>query len=321
MFNGTGSATYMQVTGGPYVVGAWSHRVAVHDASVPSLTLYLHGVQVAQETAASGAYNAKTIGNMAIGSYSNPERNPDGYENSFIGSIDEMAIYGTALSGAQILAHYQNGVDSLRATPSETLVASDSPVGYWRLDEAPNNVAANAGTLGSSAAGFLADTTLVNGPQSPAYAGFEASNSGQAFDGTRSYVELGNAPGMNLSGQGSIEAWVQPGAVQNALAYILGHGANSAISAENGLWLVDSPSDRYQIFSSSSGVDQLAEYVSTPDLGTAGWVPASTDTRRPVPKRFSLTRRHRGRLSLEWGAETAILALERLSHDPPFPTV
>ena len=113
MWNGNSSSTESQnllfnITGGLYTVGAWSHIVAVYDATVPSATLYFNGQQVAQSTTPNGSYYANIAGPMSIGGY------PDGTENPFFGQIDEFAVYGTALSAAQVMAHYQNGTNAAR---------------------------------------------------------------------------------------------------------------------------------------------------------------------------------------------------------------
>src|SRR5207248_5744632 len=133
MFNGTAGnesqTTVFSITGGDYKVGEWSHLVAVYDASVPSATLYLNGQQVAQSTSPNGTYVANTNANLGVGGY------PDGSQNPFIGPMDEVAIYTSALSSAQVLAHYQNGTNSSRATPYSSLITSDGPIEYLRLNE------------------------------------------------------------------------------------------------------------------------------------------------------------------------------------------
>lgn len=268
LFNGSGGTRVFDPQGGSYTVGQWQHMVLVYDASVPSASIYLNGVLAAVDNTATGSYAAKTNGDLALGSYSNPALNDGGYENAFTGLIDEVALYGGALSGAQILAHYQNGINSARSTPYETLIASAAPRGYWRLNEAAYNVAANSGTLGSVADGVSANALITAGPQAPDFAGFEANNRGKTFDGTSSYVELPGVAGMNVSGAATIEAWVKPALVQNFESYILGHGGNEAFVAEDALRI---EGNLYQI-ASYDGVNHKAELDASSDLGTASWV-------------------------------------------------
>jgi hypothetical protein len=59
----------------------------------------------------------------------------------YIGCLDEIAIYDTALSPAQILAHYENGANSPARTQTyPEAIAADSPLAYWRGEEAQPTV-------------------------------------------------------------------------------------------------------------------------------------------------------------------------------------
>src|SRR5439155_3489762 len=100
MFNGDAHNKVFDITGGAYTVGQWCHLVAVYDSSVPSATLYLDGVQVAQSTTPNGTFSPNTSFPLSIGGFS------DGAQNPFVGDIDEVAVYSNALSSAQVLTHY-----------------------------------------------------------------------------------------------------------------------------------------------------------------------------------------------------------------------
>ena len=55
----------------------------------------------------------------------------------YLGCLDEVAVYGAALSAAQIQAHYENGINSpARTTAYPDAILADSPLGYWRGEEA-----------------------------------------------------------------------------------------------------------------------------------------------------------------------------------------
>ncbi|MGB0328610.1 MAG: LamG-like jellyroll fold domain-containing protein, partial [Akkermansiaceae bacterium] len=55
----------------------------------------------------------------------------------YIGCLDEIAVYDTALSAAQIQAHYENGANSPARTVSyPDAIVADSPLAYWRGEEA-----------------------------------------------------------------------------------------------------------------------------------------------------------------------------------------
>jgi hypothetical protein len=98
MYNGNGSALGWDLTGGTSTLNSWSHVVATWNGS--SATLYVNGA-VADSTndpAANGVYNASTSANFIIAATDSG--------SPYAGSVDETAFYGTALTPAQILNHY-----------------------------------------------------------------------------------------------------------------------------------------------------------------------------------------------------------------------
>ncbi len=75
---------------------AWTHLALVRNAG--QITLYVNGAAVAATTF-SGNVNT-SVGMLAIG------RSGANSTNYFNGAVDEVAIYPTALSSSQVLAHY-----------------------------------------------------------------------------------------------------------------------------------------------------------------------------------------------------------------------
>jgi hypothetical protein len=283
MFNGAGSDKLFTLIGGPYTVGTWNHVVAVYNAAVPSCTLYVNGASVASSSSPNGSYAPNPSGPIAIGGL--PQYSNGHWENPFTGSMDEVALYTNALSGAQVLAHYQNGTNALRVTPYSSLVLSDGAAGYWRLGEPARNVATNSGTLGAAANGTYAYVTnninnqvdlvyfsgpnSVAGPQSPAYAGFESTNLGTLMSGSTNYIELLNPAGLNFSGQISLEAWVLPDASQGSESYFLAHGYNDDGTAEDVLRI---ETGNYYVGSYSSVGHSTSIPVPLADLGGGNWI-------------------------------------------------
>ena len=160
----------------PYRIGEWQHVVVVYDpiggnATNSTLTMYINGVATDTNvnTAPAPGY-APVTGNhdpapngqpaMALGNYNNANSSL----NPWFGAADEFAWYSNKLSPEQILAHYQNGTNSARSTPYETLVKSHNPVAYLRLGEvAPTaDIAVNLGDL--RATGDATNTVEVNHP-------------------------------------------------------------------------------------------------------------------------------------------------------------
>jgi hypothetical protein len=276
MFNGNQSQTAFNVTAGPLIIGNWQHLVAVYDASVPSLTVYVNGVPSPAGAPLEGTYAPNSSAPFAIGGF--PPYSNGYYENPFTGAIDEVALYSTNLSAAQVLAHFQNGTNAARSVLYETLIAADHPVAYYRLNEPARNTAANFGSLGAAAegtyaaadfSGYSSQSSLGSGPQAPAFSGFESTNADEDFDGYSGYVELGNPGGLNFGGLVTLEAWVQPSAFPGSEAYILAHGGNDTFLAETALRIEN---NFYQILS-HNGVDHKAQYpIPVEDLGQGQWV-------------------------------------------------
>jgi hypothetical protein len=96
MQNGTRRRAQAPV--GAVVAGQTYHVAGTYDGT--TMRLYLNGVQVAT-TALTGAVTQNT-NTLTIGSW-------DGSSEFLRGSIDEVAVYGTALSAARIAAHNTAG--------------------------------------------------------------------------------------------------------------------------------------------------------------------------------------------------------------------
>ncbi len=139
----------VQAPVGTIVAGAKHHVVGTYDGS--ALRLYVNGVQVAS-TAVIGAAD-QTIGGMRIGSW-------DGTQEFFNGTIDEPALYGTALSAARIAAHFAAVQPALGAPTG----LSATPVSSSRIDLAwTDNAGGETGQVlqRSSDRDFTAPTSIA----------------------------------------------------------------------------------------------------------------------------------------------------------------
>ena len=96
------------VAGAALAADAWAHVAVVGSTSAGTLTVFINGVQVAQDASLSngvtfnGADGIDTA-NLTIGA-ARPDSGDAGYR-PFDGLLDELAIYDSALSDAQILEH------------------------------------------------------------------------------------------------------------------------------------------------------------------------------------------------------------------------
>ncbi len=108
---------------GVLTAGAWQHVAASYDSATMNISIYVNGVEVLDTTATEALipnYAAPLIfGNRGYGGW------------GYVGAMDEVAIYPSALPQATLAAHHANGIDAGRATPYPTLIQASSPIGYW----------------------------------------------------------------------------------------------------------------------------------------------------------------------------------------------
>ncbi|MBK8756846.1 MAG: PKD domain-containing protein [Actinomycetales bacterium] len=131
-------ATKTLTSGTGYNDGQWHHVVGAVDQAA-GMTFYVDGRRIG---ALNGAIKAEQktgywhIGGDTLGTW------PNAPSNRYLdGTIDEVAVYQTALTPAQVAAHY---TASGRTVPNPTdpaysygqAVTASNPTIYWRLDEA-----------------------------------------------------------------------------------------------------------------------------------------------------------------------------------------
>lgn len=95
----------------------WIHLVGTYDGS--KWHLYRNGTEIASEAAPFGALPVPNA-DWAIGSTG------EGWEQNYEGGIDEVAIYGAALTADQVKAHYVAGSTGVQAPPPPTLAINRS---------------------------------------------------------------------------------------------------------------------------------------------------------------------------------------------------
>jgi hypothetical protein len=211
MYNQNGTSTSLDIAGGgPIATNTWYHVAVVYDGT--AATLYVNGVFAASDTPSS--YVANVDGPLTIGARSD-------LNYRWNGVADEVALYTNALSVSVIQAHYQSGVNASRAVSYGSLVLEQKPVVYLTLDEA-TPIAINSGLLGAAIDGKFSPGTssVLPGPQSPAFHGFETTNYAVGFDGVGGYIKipaLGNLQGNNAS----FACWIKRDGAQSARAGIL----------------------------------------------------------------------------------------------------
>ena len=173
------------------------HVVGTYDGT--TMRIYVNGA-LEGTAARSGAVNDSSFGGVLAGGGWGTLPSP-----AFQGRLDEVAIYGTALSTARVQAHYFAGAP---ATYASTVMA-DSPVAYWRLGEASGSSAADSsgnGNGGSYSGGVtLGAPALINDP-----------NTAASFDGNDDRMYFSDSASLSPTAAISLEAWVRPNAVPTA---------------------------------------------------------------------------------------------------------
>jgi hypothetical protein len=95
-----GGASSIAESNTPIATGTFTHLVGAYDGT--SLFIYANGVLLNQNTATIAT--PTTVNGLVVGAQSG------GLTSWFNGEIDEVAVYGTALTLARIQAHYAKGM-------------------------------------------------------------------------------------------------------------------------------------------------------------------------------------------------------------------
>lgn len=190
--------------------GVWAHYAAVYRSESLDVSILVNGVVVTNVTATE-ALRRNFAAPLIVG-----DRGYGGW--NFKGSLDEVAIYPTALSTARLLAHFEAASSAASSATYASLVAADGAVEHLRLNDvglAPTaNAAVNGGTLGAASTGSYVDggSTLgrsliakgTEGPRPATYPGFEAGNTGVSM--TNGWV---TAPALSLGNQVTVTLWLK----------------------------------------------------------------------------------------------------------------
>jgi len=130
-----------------YNDGEWHHALYVTDPTNSSQVLYIDGVSVATGSVATAV--SATAGYYRLAKDS---------ANVFLtGTMTEVAVYNTALTATQAMAHY-NAMNSVSQSSYETVVNADAPTIWWKMTDAGPTTVADSGSIGGNTG------TAVNSP-------------------------------------------------------------------------------------------------------------------------------------------------------------
>ncbi|MCX6117436.1 MAG: LamG domain-containing protein, partial [Proteobacteria bacterium] len=186
------------ITTSSYADGNWHHAVLVRNAT--NTSLYVDGVL--QASIASTIPNLTRTDPIFLGNSGDAGAASSSY---FPGLLDEVAIFSSALSPAQIALLYYAGttgkkMDFVIGKSYQGVVLADSPIGYWRMGE-------TSGTTVIDSSGNGMNGTYINSP-TLSVAGHITGDSNTAItlNGSTQYATVSHSS-TAITGAMSAEAW------------------------------------------------------------------------------------------------------------------
>ncbi len=261
----------------------WTHvAVVFDDASAANTTIYLNGINMRHAPydlgTLSNINSLATAANFHIGAL--PQGVNGNAINFFAGSIDDVKIFNSALSAAQI--NYQ--------------MNRDKPYAYWTFDDCTGSTANDSSvnakgdgsnalsgtlTIGATGTNTTTGTCTVSNSAAAWYNGRTGRfNYGLDLDGTDDYVDMGNSTVMDFgTSRGgsagtettqdfSISMWVNRRSFTTDDTMIA--NANGQAAANNGyiVWIDDATDDIN--FALQDGTDQFS-INGTTAITSTGW--------------------------------------------------
>lgn len=197
--NDQAAAYVATATGGTVTPGAWTHLAAVYDGA--NIILYIDGVAVSTK-ALTGPFSPNTGTPLGIAA----RILPTGVDRYLSSTMDEVAVYPSALSAAVIASHTANAKSAAPAQPYQQLVLASSPTGYWRLGEGPlYRTAANGGSLAAAGTGYyIGDPTVEATGVVPG-----GTDTAVTFDGVDDKIDIPWQTELNPAGPFTVEIWAK----------------------------------------------------------------------------------------------------------------
>jgi|GEM_PF-1032080 len=189
----------------------WYHLVCVYDASVPNVRLYVDGQLKDTESSSGFLPLDNSDRTLTLGARGN---HGSAVQYDWPGYMSEFAFYNSALTTADVSAHFNAATTNAVAYP--TLVKAANPLCYLRLNEfytAP--VAVNSATSGASLNAIYENTSsTTDGIQITTYPGFGTPNTALQLGGnsTPGYVQIPPL-GTTVSGA-TFECWLKRNGTQ-----------------------------------------------------------------------------------------------------------
>ena len=140
---GTSSFTYINSGTSAFTANTWVHVVCVK-SSTTGMSLYVNNVLKATNTGATGAASSTATGDNRIGGYKTSAES-----SWFNGSIDQVRIYGAALTSSQVTDLYNEHYQTKFTDGSDTAIVFTQGTGtvtFSGVDPTPPQGALRANT-------------------------------------------------------------------------------------------------------------------------------------------------------------------------------
>ncbi len=216
--DGTGGAHLFTATGTTTLnAGQWYHLVGVYNPST-SVIIYVNGNEDYRNTSSIPAtIKGNGTANVEIGS-----ENGGSATNIMKGFIEEVRIFNSARTAAQIKSSYAAGANSLKtakgiaaglgAFPGNSPALNQGLVGYWKMDEPIWTRDCSTATASDSAQINTAAKSCpsTTGPTTSPTAVNKQAKFGNAgdFDGSNDYLEVANNSALNNTNV-TLAAWIR----------------------------------------------------------------------------------------------------------------
>lgn len=236
---GTANAT-VTITDG-LTLNRWHHvAMGYTDDSDDEISVYIDGVLKGTSTNGNGSPAADTNNLLLGGSTS----------SNFHGFIDEMAVYNTQRTTAEITIDFNRGAAVFGKNYGRL---SNGLVGYWKMDEASGNANDSSGN----------GNTLTN-TNSVSYTSGKFGNAGDFEKDSSQYQYVADNANLSTTGDLSVGGWIKPESVTADIQFNIAgkwDGANES-------YLLAQFGDEIRFY-----VDSSSNYVTTTasNLTTATW--------------------------------------------------
>lgn len=201
--------------------GRWHHYVGVMDYLM-EYTIYVDGISVGTTGVYTGTMDNGTqpveIGRRGIG-------------DNAQATIDDVRVFGRALSASEVTALYKSGGARFGASSADLqqgTTLANGIVGHWTFDGKDTTNTTATDVSGQNNTGtFTGFTRATN-----AKAG--KLGQGMNFDGVNDYVNIGVDPKFDGASAITISAWIKPNASMNDSAIV---GKSTVVANQIYFWV------------------------------------------------------------------------------------